>query len=523
MNNKLISLSIPGIIILGLVFFFRPWFQPFFLALYTNPFLVQSMLLAGIISGAVFWKLEKSKGEDEFVDSGGTAGTVFMVLAFVFFMAGGVLNTAYSNVAMANDLSAQYNEINELPDVDNDNPRILPRSVADEFAENSLQEPRHRLGSSDIAISENGTPQWSYPLSPDGFANTFLINQRGAAFVDMSTSSSDINYNSQEMDVGIGMQITDNINWQQRKEVYHVNYEDHFMVEHEGDNHLATPYVKYDHRFTFPIIYTVPKWGGIALTDNNGNIDYIDSEDVQNHEILQNQRNYPFELAHQYVSAMEYLEGVINKWFFHENQLEVAPVPGFNNDQPFMILTEDNPGLFIATEPFGDASGLFEIWTIDAVTGEYELYSLDRDTGLLGANRAVNFVRQANSRVDWADSDSNTGFQPIEPLPVIVDDTLYWQVRVVPLDGAGIAFTSFVDAETSNVFTAETDEEIIEFLEGEELDEAVTVGEDGEPQQIDESDTETSGDIEIAIVQDGEVVETFNTDSRDFDIQIREE
>lgn len=526
MNRSKIAAYVPPLIILaGVLYFFRPWIHTVLMNFYVNPVILQSLLASGLAVGLMRWWRDSDTEEDEkdgdSLDKAEvTADGLTTFVAFTVFLAalvvGGVANTAYTNVAMAEDLEDEVTEIDSLPDIDNENPRILPRTVAREFAENSLQEPRHRLADSDIAITDNGTPKWSFPLQPDGGINSFIIKQKGAAFADMTTSSSNISYSEQEMDVGIGMHIRDNINWVQKKEKFWVNYEDHFVLEHEGQNYIATPYVEYEFRFKFPIIHTVPKWGGIALTDSEGDIEYIDREDIQGHEVLGDQRNYPFDLARSYVSSMEYREGIINKWFFHENQLEVAPVPGFNNDQPFMILTEDNPELFVATEPYGEASGLFEIWTIDAVTGDYEVYRLDRDEGLIGANRAVNFVRRANSRVNWADQDSDTGFSPIEPLPVIVGDQLYWQVRVVPLDSAGIAFTSFVDADTSDVYTAQNDQDIRDFLKGEQLDENVDLNESETGNQTE------GGQIEITVIEEGEVVDSITTESSEFDIQVRE-
>lgn len=506
--------AVPVVLIASVIYFFRPWIHSVAMTLYVNPFLIQSIVVAlGV--GYYLFSMKSSEEEDDserpmrIVSKARTISLVFVT----FLLVGGIANTAYTNISMAEDLESDSSEIDSLPDIDNENPRILPRTVANQFAENSLQEPRHRLAESDIAITDNGTPKWSFPLEPDGGLNKYIIKQKGIALTDMTTSSSNVSYSEGEMNVGIGMQIFDNVNWQQRKERYWVNYEDHFTLEHDDENYIATPYVEYDFRFKFPIVYTVPEWGGVALTEQEGNIDYVDKDDIQENEVLKDQRNYPYDLAREYVSSMEYREGIINKWFLHENQLEVADVPGFDNDQPFMILTEDNPELFVATEPYGEASGLFEIWTIDAVSGQYEVFRLDRDKGLIGANRAVNFVRQANSRVNWADKDSDTGFSPIEPLPVIVDDKLYWQVRVVPLDSAGIAFTSFVDAETSNVYTAQNDRDIVNFLKGEKIDESTAINQTNETSQ---------GDIEITILENGEVVDTVTTDSRDFDIEVRE-
>ena len=528
MRGKILFL--PAVLLAGLAYFFRPWIHSILLTFYANPFIVQSALIGILSGGVVYWKKrqkdesgEPVKDNEEDLENkreekirrlrldGQVVSTVSTVF-FVLLVFGGVFNTAFSNVTMAENLEQELTEIDSLPDIDNSNPRILPKTVANEFAENSLQEPRHKLAPSDIAIGENGTPYWSHPLQPDGGINSFIIKQKGAAFADMTTSGSEISYSDQEMDVGIGMHIFDNINWVLKKQKFWVNYEDHFVLENEDQNYIATPYIEYDLRFRFPIVYTVPEWGGVALTDSDGNTEYVDSSNVENHSVLGNQRTYPFDLARNYVSSMEYREGIINQWFFHRNQLEVAPVPGFDNDQPFMILTEDNPELFVATEPYGEASGLFEIWTIDAVTGKYEVYRLNRSQGLIGANRAVNFVRQANSRVNWADRDSDTGFSPIEPLPVIVDDKLYWQVRVVPLDSAGIAFTSFVDADSSNVYTAQTDQEIIDFLEGEDINQTANLNETQSGNQ--------TGDVEISIIENGEVVDTVTTESGNYSIEV---
>ena len=500
---------VPLVFLTSIIYFFRPWIHSIALSLYVNPFIVQSVIIAGLVG---YYLFSNTSSEEKPMKIASNVRTITLVF-ISFIVIGGIANTAYTNVSMAEDLESNVTEINSLPDIDNENPRILPKTVAREFAENSLQEPRHRLAESDIAINDNGTPKWSFPLQPDGSLNKYIIKQKGLALADMTTSSSNVSYSSGEMDVGIGMQLFDNINWQQKKQRFWINYEDHFVLEHEGENYIATPYVEYDYRFKFPVIYTVPEWGGVALTDSEGQIEYVDRNDIEKNKVLKDQRSYPYELSRDYVSSMEYREGIINKWFLHENQLEVAKVPGFDNDQPFMILTEDNPELFVATEPYGQASGLFEIWTIDAVTGQYEVYKLNRDEGLIGANRAVNFVRQANSRVNWADSDSDTGFSPIEPLPVIVDDNLYWQVRVVPLDSAGIAFTSFVDAETSNVYTAGEDDEIIKFLKGDDIEQNLATNQTQETKE---------GEIEITIIEEGKEVETITTDSKDFDIQVRE-
>lgn len=475
----------------------RPWIQPFFLTLYRNPFIIQSAIIGAAVTAGLYYVGR----QDIAISTGG-------VVTAAFFFAASFLNVPYQGVAMADDVMAAANTTDTLPGVSVEHPRILPRSVASQYAQNSLQEPRHRLAPGDIAIGPNGTPQWSYALRPDGGLNRYIVKQKGAAFVNMSTSDADIEYDDQRMEIGVGTQITDNIKWVLRKNEYFVNYQDPYVFESSDNLRIATPYIDYEYRFRFPILYTVPVWDGVALTDADGTTSYIEANEVSNHPELSRQRSYPFELARAYVAATAYRRGIINKWFFHEDEPEVAPVPGLGNDQPFMVLTEDNPELFIATEPYGDASGLFEIWTVDAVTGDYERYSLDRGEGLIGADKAVNFVRQANSRVSWASRGDNSGFTPIEPLPVIVDDTLHWQIRVVPVDSAGVAFTAFVNAESSTVYTAQDDQDIRRFLRGDERNESQ------------ESDPDPEDMVTVSIIDEGEVVTETTVSSSNYSINV---
>lgn len=482
----------------GVVWTIRPWLHGLFMMIHMFPVIIQAGVVGIGLAALVGWAS----------DSIELSSTAFGFGFFGMLIVGMILVPTYTSVEMSDQLGQEYEEIDTLPDIDNDNPRVMPRGVADEFAENGLQEPRHRLGTSDIAI-HNGTPYWTMPLQPDGLMNSLTIKQKGAAYVDMTTSQSNIDYDSTEMKYGVGQLITDNINWHLRKNKYWVNYEDQFVFNHEGDTYMATPYKEYSLQFKFPIVFTTPEFGGVALTDPEGNTEYVEAKDIPDNEVLEEQRVYPYDLANRYVSSMEYRNGIINAWFFHEDQLEVADLPGYGNDQPFMILTDTGPELFVATEPYGQASGLFEIWTIDAQTGDYHRYSLDRDSGLVGAERAMNYVRRANSRVNWADADSDTGFEPIEPLPVILDDQLYWQIRVQPIDSSGIAFTSFVNAEDGTVYTANTDEEIYDFLEGEELDESAQVGEDGQAENPEPSQPST-GDFTVKVIEDGEVVREFS-------------
>ncbi len=509
--GKIIGLLTPLLLLGGLAYFFRPWLHGALLGIYRNPYLWQVIgltVLGVVIAGkTLVEKLEALDSNEQF-DSG--KANIWMlgisVLLVPLLVFGMPLSNAFEMEELAGEVEADASELQNLPDIDPNRPRVLPKSVAQEYASNSLQTPRYTLGEADISISDEGKPYWSMPKKPDGLYNYFALKQRGATFVDMTTQNKKISYTEDRMEAGLGMGVTDNVMWQLKKEKFWVDYEDPINLEHNGKTYIAVPYKDYEFHFGSPIFYTTPEWAGVALVDPEGNIEFLEPEEAAQNEVLQDQRLYPYDLARKKVSSLAYKHGIINAWFTHRDQLEVAEVPGEGNDQPFTILTEEGVKLFVAAEPYGNAQGLFQIWTVDASTGDYSVLKLNRSEALLGANKATNYVRKANSKVNWADRTSGeqtvqTGFQPSEPIPVVVNDQLYWQVRVVPLDSAGIAFTSFVNAQSGDVINAETDQQFIDFLENEEVQNgAVTDGNQT-------SGEATEGVWNVVVMEDGEVVD----------------
>jgi len=348
--------------------------------------------------------------------------------------------------------------VDELAESDADNPRIVPQSVATRFASNTLNFPQYRIGASDVTVY-NGTPHWSYPLSPDGTWNYFTKRQHGTVLVDMTEKSARVRTVTGDLNRGIGTAFYNDYRWKLlRQGQYLVNYQDPFMVVHEGAQYIAVPYTKPTFHWT-PLPHTTPEWGGVALVHQDGTIEDLSPSQARQHEALADQRLYPFHLTRRSVAATKYRNGIVNTFTSHEGEIEVAPVPGEGNDQPFTVMTDDGLVYVVAVEPYGEAQGLREVWTVDARTGEYERFAVEES--LLGPRKATDFVRQAARTTDW------DRFDPSEPIPVVVDGTFYWEVRVVPNDSSGISYVAFVNAETSDVVEVETTREVEAFMRGE--------------------------------------------------------
>lgn len=445
-----------ALLLLGLVWFFRPWVHPLvYGVLFRSPGMLQWLLVALVLGLA---GLRYRVRRPVLARAALVLGVVALVLVFL----GPVVGNEYANEHIAGEVQQDVTELSELPDTDTDTPRILPASVAEQYAQNSLQFPRHSIAQGDIAFVD-GVPHWSYSLQPDGFVNTFVGKQAGAVFVDMTTQEKRVSVTEQEFACGQGQQVTDSVLWQLRKSEYAVSYQDPFVLEHDGSLYMAVPYVRHEYQFRatpIPQVYSVPRFGGVAIVDTDCDIGHLSPEEARSSDVLEGQRYYPYDLARLRVEAMQYQHGILNKWFTHRDQLEIAPVPGENNDQPFTVTTGDGITYVVAAEPWGNAAGIYQIWTIDARTGVMARFKTDIQSAMLGPRKAANYVQQDNPRVNWG------SMSPSEPLPVVRNGTLYWEIRVVPDSGAGVTYTAFVNADTGNVVRYRGDEQIRAFVSG---------------------------------------------------------
>jgi hypothetical protein len=234
-------------------------------------------------------------------------------------------------------------------------------------------------------------------------------------------------------------------------------------VNRNDNLYLAVPYVEHKPETRFPFPFTTPHEGGLSLVNGEtGEIEYVAVEDVQGHDIVQDQRAVSYDITKYYVDSMKYKNGIINAWFFKEGVPEVADSPGDGNEQPYLVRTEDrNLTLLVAAEPAGDASGIYQTYYQNAQTGEWERHSADRGGAMVGPARSTDYVQAQAPTVDW------NKFTPVEPLPIIREDGLFWMTRIIPDSGGGVSYIAFVNAETNEVIPVEDDATARAFIAGE--------------------------------------------------------
>jgi hypothetical protein len=454
-------LGVLALLALALAWFVRPWLHGLIYGLYTTPVMVVPVVLAVIAAWAYREFAPSGTSVEEFTNGGEEVElSPFRVAVLVLFLAAMVVSpvaNVIEGATMSDQTLAETAETDALADVDAEQPRIVPRAVAERYAANTLNRPQYRTADTDISVV-NGTPYWAAPLAPDGLFNYLTKGQGGTVLVDMTTQQANVRTVDGEMAKGVGTVVTRNYRWHLLKNGnYLADYGDPKMVVQDGEQYIAVPYSTPTFHLA-PVPHATPEWGGVALIDAAGNVEDLTPAEAANHSVLAEQQLYPEDLARRKVAATKYRNGIVNTFTAHEDEIEVAPVPGENNEQPFFVLSEEGPQYVVAVEPYGEAQGLREVWTIDGQTGAFEVYR--PEDSLFGPAKAADLVRQSATQTDW------DRFDPAEPILTVIDDREYWQVRVVPEDNSGVAYVAFVDARTSDVREFEDTAAIRQFLAG---------------------------------------------------------
>ena len=442
-----------AVILVVLAIVFLPTAQNIlYLVFVATPSVLQWGVVALVIAGVAYY-----------VDS----RPLFMLAIGVFVVMGVFVGpftgAIYAHDDVAHQMQQGATHLDTLPNTSKQNIRMLPRSVADNYAQSSMQYPQYKLTGSDIAY-ENGTYDWSYGIVPDSFFVSWFGNQKGAMYVNMTTTNKQIHVKNAKFTNGRGQLFFDSFQYQS---VLHAPLQQHdwdttFNARANGTSYIAHSTTTYQWKFQLlpiPELYAVPRFGGVQLMHTNGQIDSLTPQQAEQSPLLHGQNVYPYTLAMYKVNSMQYVHGALNKWFWKQDVLKVAPLPEGSNHWPLVVPTEGTPHkltYFVATEPTGSGNGVYQIWTFDGQTGTTGVQQYDN--AQIGPRRAVDFV----GRDPQVNRLSNA--QVVSPIPIVKGNTLYWHVKVVPGSNSGVVYTAFVNADTGDVTLLQGDKPVYAFM-----------------------------------------------------------
>ncbi|HEY1074294.1 MAG TPA: hypothetical protein VGE59_01160 [Patescibacteria group bacterium] len=452
---------IPLALLLVLVWFFRPFFHGIVMSFIVSP--LQFVLIVLLVIGAVtaisrlrdtVKVIKVSSDNYRFEASPGARRSLGLYLVLFFLVLFGLfIQNEVRSYLTSRQITFEDRET--LPTVDPI--RLMPKSVAARYGQDSFQNPQEHLGDSQIVLM-NGKLQRVFPRLPEGGLLYFFKKMSGFATVEVDTLDRKVSLEDQEFALSEGVGIFDNLHYRLPLKRYFVNYtnEPIYLKDDSGKWVTVVPYITYK---GFP--FTVPQWGGVMVVHADGSMQDYTPQEAQALSYLKGNRIHPKELAVYYANSYAYKGGILNKWFLHKNETQVVSLPG--DEAVIHTATNDGFKQIIVAEPYGSSYGIYKIFLIDATTGKREVISFSQNSQLTGPVAAADYIKKEFPTFDW------TAFSLAEPRPLVTNNKLYWLLSIIPNDSAGIANTVLLDTTTNNVTTVKTEAELKAFLAGKEL------------------------------------------------------
>ena len=221
----------------------KPLFHEIAMVFYLYPWVMEALIISlfiGIIVGAIRkFTFHGGIHYHSYYSYAGLWALGACVVFFAIFIVMFSALSAYPNCYLAQTLDV--NEIDELPDMDIEYLRITPMKVADRYATDACQYPRHTPSTPSDITMINGTPHWTYLLVPDGFVNIFNIKSQGAVFIDMTTTEKDLEIREYKFEIAPDLALTDNVYWKIHELNYWADCERTMVILHEDEMYLAIP------------------------------------------------------------------------------------------------------------------------------------------------------------------------------------------------------------------------------------------------------------------------------------------
>lgn len=445
MKNITTKSIIGLIIVLAIIWFFRPFFHTLIMSFVISP--LKIVLILAILTAIVLFL--RNSGKLTFVPNSGNpqnysikaskqisgkavAGLVGLIIILSFALG---LEGEIRLLITAKQIN--YVTKTSLPNFEPI--RLTPKPVAKRYADDSFQNPQEYLGDSQIVMM-GGKLKRVMPRLPEGGLLYFINKLNGFVTVDVDTLEKKVTIEDQQFKYSEGVGIFDNLYYQLPLKKYFVTYasEPIYLKNDQGKWVTVVPYIGYK---GFP--FTVPYWAGVMEISSDGTIRDYTPKQAQNISYFQNNRLYPKELVTYYTESYSYKGGLLNYWFLHKNQIETVSLPG----SEFVLHASTDEGFkqIVVAEPYGSSYGIYKIFMFDATTGKREIIEYNQDSQLTGPVAAADYIKREFPTYSW---DS---FSLSEPRPMKVSNELYWLMSIVPNDSAGIAKTVLFNAKTNKV------------------------------------------------------------------------
>ncbi len=331
--------------------------------------------------------------------------------------------------------------------------RIIPLKTAYANALSLLKTPTHTIFWEETSILYDGNKAvFSWLVEPEGGVNSFVMEPLGAVLFDGSDYPFNSTFIKHSLYWGLhNMRFTplyiDSL-------ARHVKlgsiwckplYEDIVIAPLNGKLHVLIPLEGWE---TGPDT-SIPYLAAYAVVSEDGEVRIVPHDRLWDDPIMgEALRRYripivPETIAREWVEAMRWAPGVIATAVMHAT-FEIRDVGA--NPQPYLVF-DDNGNLWwlFVAEPSGESYAVRYLIYVNASSATPDIRIYEPTEQLIGPSRIANYVMKAHPTYDWS------LFELAEPIPIIVNGTLYWKVTIITSDGRGVVSIDLVDARTGTV------------------------------------------------------------------------
>ncbi len=387
-------------------------------------------------------------------------GLVSFFLAFTVAL---IIQGPLNNNALYS--ASTFTEQSELPEISS--ARIMPYRVAEQISSSGFDSSTDRLAQTHMVVDADGDLNWTFGQVPNGFFRYWTKKTQGIASQSASQTSRDLNLDSVEFKYSPNTGLTDSIYWQlYRRDYFSSIPEVVFMLNDQDEPVIVAPFIKYKGFWT-----KVPYLAGVYVVSADGQIEELSPEQAADTPYLaRSGQIIPSSLAREIQESYKYKNGIWNRFFVHEDQIEVSDTE--DNGQPYLTAVADGAPQWISTaEPYGKSYATKAILITDSVTAETKVWEPAEDASLSGNARALEVVRGlAIPGVLF------NRFKAIEPRPIIHQGRLQFLISVVPDSFNTVTKSVIVDAASNKAvatFNHDTDpgadQALREYIAGDDL------------------------------------------------------
>ena len=323
--------------------------------------------------------------------------------------------------------------------------RFIPMRTAYTNAISMLQIPTHTLYFEDSYVYfANGSLIYNWIIEPEGFWNEVSKGPRGVVFVDAGIYPPQVKIIYRNMTWGLHniKLMPGYVDGLYREAQLTAGFDKKLLLE---DN---VEVVWNKHVFILiPAItwitgidYSLPTLAGYVVVDENGSMEWLSASQARSDPRFKGVPLLPEIVAREWIESYKWIYGIGNV-LVYRNTFQIRDIG--TNPQPYLVL-DDRGNLWwvFVAEPPGETYSAKYIFYVNASDTSPHIYVYELPEPMIGVSKVEAYVKQRYPTYDWGQLSIE------EPIPTIINGTLYWKVSVTTSDGRGLVTVCLVNAKS---------------------------------------------------------------------------